>query len=228
MRITEGKLRQIIRTELIRESFTNKVAIATLGNTSTGPVYVVAYRPDELEAILQSEESDDEQRSYNSVVAGVSFNKSGIGYEAGECNDAWRVWLAASNERGRGTQVYLAALDSLRNSTSDRFGVSPAAERMWKKLARYDFVEREEFDDINNPKTPPTSDDCHVFPRRDPALNSSWRIKGDIPPEVKRLVDLGNRHLLELGKAGQRQKAEYLLTEGFHVLFQDLYDEYDG
>jgi len=220
VRITEGQLRRIIREEL---SF-DKVAIAVLGNTSTGPVYVVAYRPDELEAVLNGE--DNESIQYNSVIAGVGFRKGGGAHikRVGECNGAWHVASAASSERGRGTQVYLAALDFLRNISSDRFSVTPEAERVWKKLARYDFVEREEFDDIKNPKTPPTSDDCRVFPARDPALNSSWRVKGEIPSDVKDLVDLGDRHLRELDTfGGQRQEAENLLGLGFGELFQHLY-----
>ncbi len=224
MRITEAQLRTIIRTELIRESFTNKVAIATLGNTSTGPVYVVAYKPEELEAVLNGE--DDEGVQYNGVIAGVGFRKGGGAHikRVGECNGAWHVASAASRERGRGTQVYLAALDFLRNISSDRFSVTPEAEGMWRKLARYNFVEREEFDDIKNPKTPPTSDDCRVFPARDPALNSSWRITGEIPSDVKDLVDLGYRHLYELDTfGGQRQEAEQLLGLGFGELFQHLY-----
>ena len=216
MRITESQLRRIIREALSSD----KVAIATLGNTSTGPVYVVAYRPDELEAVLNVE--DDEGVQYNGVIAGVGFRKGGGRF--GECNGAWHVASAASSERGRGTQVYLAALDFLRNISSDRFSVTAEAEGMWRKLARYDFVEREKFDDIKNPKTPPTSDDCRVFPARDPALNSSWRIKGEIPSDVKDLVDLGDRHLRELDTfGGQRQEAERLLGLGFGELFQHLY-----
>ena len=220
MRITESQLRRIIREALSSD----KVAIATLGNTSTGPVYVVAYRPDELEAVLNGE--DDEGVQYNGVIAGVGFRKSGGAHikRVGECNGTWHVGSAASSERGRGTQVYLAALDFLRNISSDRFSVTAEAEGMWRKLARYDFVEREEFDDIKNPKTPPTSDDCRVFPARDPALNSSWRVKGEIPSDVKDLVDLGDRHLRELDTfGGQRQEAENLLGLGFGELFQHLY-----
>ena len=220
MRITESQLRRIIREALSSD----KVAIATLGNTSTGPVYVVAYRPDELEAVLNGE--DDEGVQYNGVIAGVGFRKGGGAHikRVGECNGAWHVASAASRERGRGTQVYLAALDFLRNISSDRFSVTPEAEGMWRKLARYNFVEREEFDDIKNPKTPPTSDDCRVFPARDPALNSSWRITGEIPSDVKDLVDLGYRHLHELDTfGGQRQEAEQLLGLGFGELFQQLY-----
>jgi hypothetical protein len=45
MRITEGQLRRIIREELESDRY----AIVVLGNTSTGPVEVIAYDKQELE-----------------------------------------------------------------------------------------------------------------------------------------------------------------------------------
>lgn len=221
MRITETRLRRIIREEI--ESGHNDRVIVALGNTSTGPVYVIAYDPSELERDidLARQGIDFDNAQYHGIVAGVAFKRSG---EYGECNGSWHVTSSVSQEKGWGTRVYLAALDFLRNISSDRVSVTASAEAMWKKLARYGFVEREEFDNIKSPQTPPESDDCRVFPTRDQALNSSWRIVGGIPSDVKSLVAAGDHHLRELGRVGRREEAEILLRHGFGDLFINVYD----
>lgn len=221
MRITESQLRRIIHEEI--EPDHNDRVIVALGNTSAGPVYVIAYDPSELERDIDRarEGADFDNNEYHGIVAGVSFKRSG---EYGECNGSWHVTSSVSQEKGWGTRVYLAALDFLRNISSDRVSVTPSAEAMWKKLARYGFVEREEFDNIKSPRTPPESDDCRVFPTRDQALNSSWRITGGIPSDVKSLVDGGEYHFRELGREGKRQEAENLLRHGFGNLFVNVYD----
>ena len=219
MRITEEKLRRIIREEL--SATRSDSAIVVLGNTSVGPVYVLAYEIEKLESNLQS---PGDESSRNGVIAGLTLRKNG---EYGECNGSWQVTASASGEKGWGTRVYLAALGFLRNISSDRFSVTPAAEGMWKRLSRYGFVEREEFDNIRNPRTPPTSDDCRVFPARDPVLNSSWRITGEIPSDVKDLMDAGDSHLRRLDFFMNRRQAEDLLRNGFNDLFITKYGEGD-
>lgn len=211
MRITEGQLRRIIREELS----TGGDAIAVLGHTSSGTVHVIAYEIDRLEAKLRDPQAPD------GVIAGVVLKKDG---ENGECNGSWQVSTAASNEKGWGTRVYLAALDFLRNISSDRFAVTRAAEGIWKKMASFGFVEREEFDDIRSPKTPPTSDDCRLFPAR-PALNASWRITGEIPSDILDLVDRGDDHLRALGRKGLREDATQLLRNGYGTLFIRRYED---
>jgi hypothetical protein len=221
MRIAESQLRRIISEEI--ESGHNDRVIVTLGNTSTGPVYVIAYDPGELERDVDRARDgiDFGFTDYHGVIAGVAFKRSG---EYGDCNGSWHVTSSVSQEKGWGTRVYLAALDLLRNISSDRVSVTASAEGMWKKLARYGFVEREEFDNIKNPQTPPESDDCRVFPARDQSLNSSWRIRGGIPSDVKSLVDGGEYHFRELGREGKREEAENLLRHGFGDLFVNAYD----
>ena len=91
-----------------------------------------------------------------------------------------------------------------------------------RRSGRTGIIEREPFDDWRDPKTPPTSDDCRVFPSRDPVLNSSFRINGSIPPEISQLLDDGNEHLSSFGS--MRPDAEKLLRVGIGNLFVDLYD----
>ena len=42
----------------------------------------------------------------------------------------------------------------------------------------------------------------YFFPTWDPALNSSFNLKGSVPPEVLQLLDAGDEHLRSLGSAG--------------------------
>jgi len=220
MRITENQLRRIIREELDRS---DGRAIVVIGSTFAGPVYVVAYDRWELERGVERERARNpiapDPGDYFGVIAGLTLKRND---EYGECNGAWRVTTAASNERGWGTKVYLAAFEWLRNISSDRTSVSTSAETLWKSLARKGIVEPEPFDDRKNPQTPPTSDDCKVFPSRDPVLNSSFRLKGSIPSEVSQLLDDGNEHLSSFGN--MRPDAEKLLRIGIGKLFTNVYD----
>ena len=214
MRITEGKLRRIIREELESDRY----AIVVIGNTSSGPVQVIAYDKEELEGAV-GEVFDGGFDDYFGVIAGLTLKRSD---EYGDCNGAWQVSTAVSIKKGWGTKVYLAAFEWLRNISSDRESVSSSAEGMWKSLARKGILEPEPFDNWKDPQTPPTSDDCKVFPSRDPALNSSFKLNGSIPPEILQLLDAGDEHLRSLGSSGSN--AMRLLRVGIGNLFENVYD----
>ena len=156
---------------------------------------------------------------YFGVIAGLTLKRSD---EYGDCNGAWQVSTAVSIKKGWGTKVYLAAFEWLRNISSDRESVSSSAEGMWKSLARKGILEPEPFDNWKDPQTPPTSDDCKVFPSRDPALTSSFNLKGSVPPEVLQLLDAGDEHLRSLGSSGSN--AMRLLRVGIGNLFENVYD----
>ena len=214
MRITESQLRQIIKEELESDRY----AIVVIGNTSTGPVEVIAYDKEALEgAAVRGRRGGFDD--YFGVIAGLTLKRSD---EYGDCNGAWQVSTAVSIKKGWGTKVYLAAFEWLRNISSDRENVSSSAEGMWKSLARKGILEPEPFDNWNDPQTPPTSDDCKVFPSRNPALNSSFNLKGSVPPEVLQLLDAGDEHLRSLGSSGSN--AMRLLRVGIGNLFENVYD----
>ncbi len=220
-RFSESALR-IIEEELDR--FDDR-AIVVLGSTFAGPVYVVAYDKRELESSLDDRRDPWERYearntpNYSGVIAGLTLKRTN---EYGECNGAWQVSTAASNEKGWGSKVYLAAFEWLRNISSDRVSVSPSAEGMWKSLVRKGVIEPEPFDDWKNPQTPPTSDDCKVFPRRDPVLNASYRLIGSIPADVSELLRAGEDHMKSLGDMSST--AENSLKAGLGDLFVNLYD----
>lgn len=219
MKITESKLRQLIK-EIINTADSER-AIAVFGMDAINGVCLVAYDIDRLESVVRS--SHQLRRGdYNGVFAGVALSRVAK-HIVGECNGSFQVQMAASYEKGWGIKVYLAALDYLKVIASDRFSVTPAAEGVWKKLANYGFVEQEPFDDIDDPQTPPTSDDCHIFRGRDPALNAAWRITGPVPAEIKSLMAAGEEHLNGLEQVGLRSRAERALSLGFMQTFDDRY-----
>ena len=214
MRLTEGQLRRIIKEELESDRY----AIVVIGNTSTGPVEVIAYDKEALEgAAVRGRRGGF--NDYFGVIAGLTLKRSD---EYGDCNGAWQVSTAVSIKKGWGTKVYLAAFEWLRNISSDRESVSSSAEGVWKSLARKGILEPEPFDNWKDPQTPPTSDDCKVFPSRDPALNSSFKLNGSIPPEILQLLDAGDEHLRSLGSSGSN--AMRLLRVGIGNLFENVYD----
>lgn len=218
MRITESQLRRIIREEL--ESEQQAIIFIPPGSQS-GVAKIIAYDMGKLEAALTRVDHMGYENEYHGVIAGVYLEQY---RETGECNDAWQVKFSVSSRSGWGTKVYLTALDKLGSISSDRTGVTAAAEGLWKRLARMGIVEREPFDDWRDPKTPPTRDDCRVMPARDPVLNSSWRLVGEIPGDVRKLLARGEEHMDELGSVGKRQKALKLLDEAFNFLFSSNYD----
>ena len=223
MLITEGKLRLIIREEL--SASVKQTAIAVFDNPQTHSTCCIAYEIDALEASIQDSNVDGERirDEWYGVIAGISLGASAP-WINGHCNGAWSVKMSASSQKGWGTKVYLAALDHLKIISSDRWSVSPPAEAMWKKLARFGFVEQEQFDDIIDPQTPPKSDDCQVFKKRDRALDSSWKLTGAIPADVKSLMAAGDDHLHALEQKGLRDKAERALYAGFSNIFDERYE----
>jgi hypothetical protein len=203
-------------------------AIVTIGNPTSDSVYVIAYDTAKLEAKVHGTDREDpwdryerryETSDYSGVIAGLHLKRTD---EFGECNGAWQVGTAASNEKGWGTKVYLAAFEWLRHIASDRTSVSKPAEGLWKGLTGRGFVKPELFDDRLDPKTPPKSDDCKVFPARDPVLNSSYRLAGGVPSEIAQLMDAGDDHLRDLGS--MRSQAEEELRSGYNSLFSNIYD----
>jgi len=228
MRITEARLRRIIREDLNGGS--DLVGIAAFSDARTEEACFIAYKIAELEAVVQDPNVvvEGSPGEYYGVIAGVILSppnaRAQQSRDRGPCNGSWTVDVSASSQKGWGTKVYLAALDHLKIISSDRSSVSPSAEAMWKKLARYGFVEQGQFDDIIDPQTLPKSDDCQVFKKRDPALNSSWKLTGAIPADVKSLMAAGDDHLHELEQKGLRDKAERALYAGFSIMFEEKYE----
>lgn len=219
MLIDEGKLRQIIREELGSgdRAIVYLSKYSDRGVPGQEPTYVIAYDITALERCLR-----DEEVTYNGVIAGV-YMKPTDG-DDGPCNGTWHIGSAGSNEKGWGTRVYLAAFDLVKRLSPDRWGVSASAEATWKSLARRFKLDMEPFDDNFNPKTPPPGDDCKVFRRRDPAINASYHLTGEIPADVQSLIKRGEEHFHELDERDKLTTAKHLLRYGYSVMFRHRYD----
>lgn len=93
---------------------------------------------------------------------------------------------ASAAEKGYGPLIYDVAMSKLDWITSDRHSVSPEAEKIWAfyKNRRPD-VNKLEFDDVNDPRTPPKEDDAvlHVDGAKNP-LNYAY---GGVDVDATRL-----------------------------------------
>jgi hypothetical protein len=192
------------------------MAIYVLGGKDNG--VVVAYRMGELEAALEGEG----QHPYAGVEAGGMAGKQ---FRLGPCNDSAVVGKSASNVKGWGTRVYLAAMEHFGSLAPDRSSVSPSAVGMWKSLKKNGWVKGDEFDDIEDAWTPPEEDDCKVHPQADKAfLNYSYRLAKALPSDVSAAMERGQRHMEELKGKGVGDKAMARLKSGFLSLFTNKYD----
>jgi hypothetical protein len=106
----------------------------------------------------------------------------------GKCSGAWEVTASAVEERyqGKGFGKLLYGLAMVLKYPdpimSDRSSVSKSARRMYQKFEKNPKIEKlpddklpytGEFDDIEEPKTLPKSDDCVL--QNDPELNKAYR-----------------------------------------------------
>lgn len=122
-------------------------------------------------------------------------------------NKAWNaheVRLAAA-EQGYGPMLYDLALSHCKVLTSDRITVSKYAEKVWHYYytSRRD-VEALPFDDIEDPKTPPTLDDAIMQDDERDWLNYAYKLKGAPIYDVNKL--------------------EKESSEALHTLILEMYD----
>lgn len=212
MKAIESKLRKLIREELSSER--NAIIFPKVDKYFR----VIAYNIDELEQSMQEKYPSND---YRGVIAGVVFKPPDGSY--GRCNDTWHVATAASNVKGWGTKVYTAALTRLDSISSDRTEVTPKAERLWMKLNSLEYISPEPFDNIARPQTPPPDDDCKTFPKRDPAINHSYRLSKSVPSEVLDLIEAGERHMEELRDKDAMDRSVRALMTGYSILFSRHY-----
>jgi len=237
MRITEMRLRQVIREELIREVLASDTPDLRGPAISVIPwgsrTFVIAYdselllsRMHELDEMgintpsqyVTSWFAPDFSRDPEMIYSGVAVTAT---LADGPCNGAMHVVGSASRVRGGGwgTAVYMAALEQFGELGPDRHSISPSAEGLWKSLDRREEVGRHPYDDIKDPRTPDPNDDCDVRRGRSVQVNSSYRLL-DEPAlaglsEMRALGDavqasLGDRWIL----------AEQMLVKLFNEVFQ--------
>lgn len=217
MRIAEGQLRRLVREALIESaSASDNYAITSFPDPLLKTAwFTIAYDVDALERALRGEEAG------RIVIAGVGADVPGS--EAGHCNSAKIVDTGGSILPGWGTRVYLAAMDTIGAMAPDRGHVSPAAEALWKSLLRRGLIVPTEFDDIDDPKTPPWQDDCKVHKTRDGALNASYKLSGDPPDDVIDMQGTGWNHMKDLESRGLWSQASEILMSSYEGTYRESF-----
>lgn len=120
----------------------------------------------------------DIHNNYEKIIVGaISINPSESG---GECYGAEQISYPVAI-KGYGPLLYDFALHYSKALMPDRSGTSHSAQQIWKfyDQNRGD-VQSAEFDDVQNPKTPPKEDDCKIVKGPD-FLNKAYSGYGQDP-----------------------------------------------
>jgi hypothetical protein len=96
------------------------------------------------------------------IMKGVIFIEPTSSTGGGRCNSAWQVSGIAGP--GYGPILYQIGfyLTPTEELTSDRGSVKIGARKNWRKQFDSDEREKNPFDDIEKPRTPPKEDDCII------------------------------------------------------------------
>lgn len=179
---------QRIYQRLLRESSespgdTTGFAAFTDLQGSTGERDVTVYDINKLVASLKKLRGSSPEPEWSdediidairpNVVGYIRINKaSNLGH--GNCYDSWEVQFAAGPRIGKLLYGLGFALTDNGKLTSDRASVSPGAYGRWKKEQGARKT-TQEFDNVDEPKTKPTYDDCIVFDdETGPILNKAY------------------------------------------------------
>ena len=192
MRITESKLRRIIREELLREA---------------------RWRPEDLlEGMVVEITINDRRGALNIWVTAPDGSGGHAGWiEATQrhltspCRGAFEVVWSKSIHSGLGPLLYDVVMEAATllggGLMSDRNEVSPEARRVWQtyKSSRGD-VEGLRLDSPENEKTPEVEEDnCDVFLAKKDSPEDWWEARHPLAqvyripgaPTIKRLKELG-------------------------------------
>lgn len=129
-----------------------------------------------------SEESDVVEALYALDPHDVIYGYIVVKAVVGKCWNAGEVKFSAAR-KGYGPLMYeLAMADFGRLMPDHGGGSSPSARNVWTKYSQRSDVKALPFDDVKNPKTKPTEDDCHVYMDFDGDigyLNAAYQGQGD-------------------------------------------------
>ena len=170
-------LRRLIREMLLQEQGSvdptaKAMGLAVCRINQSGEDLVIIYDPQKFKEVSGVEEVSEAtpwkvRRSIIIKLAKTSI-RSGVTYRMNSnCNDSASIVQSVSSRGGWGPAAYEVAMWDLSQRglslTSDRKNVSPEAANVWMKYSnRSDRVSKNPFDDIDDPKTPPTRDDCRL------------------------------------------------------------------
>lgn len=155
MRITETRLRRMVRRELLRETAVTPELAQEMG---------IEFR------IMKS--SGTSSRPQWSIIANMKthgtysqaiINIAKTTKKQGVCNDAWEVTWSLSEIPKLGPLLYDIAMEiaTLEGGglMSDRAEVSQRARHVWQKYAGRSDIEKRQLDNLQNELTPDTDED---------------------------------------------------------------------
>jgi hypothetical protein len=129
--------------------------------------------------------------AYRSVIAGVVYNK-----EFGSCNDAGVIEISVSHpDYKAGPLAYEIAMWQAGSLAPDRKTVSKSARKVWQKYSQRGDITSSPFDDVENPVTEDTVDDCRLHNPKDEISNRSEvnksyrRNSGSKPARLDKMLD---------------------------------------
>lgn len=194
MRITESRLRSLVRSEILREAaWTPEMA------DEKGVQFIVNNKEEGQIAIRVMSISEDMPPE----IAG-EFSARRDSESDGPCSAAWSVtWANMSPKlKGLGPLVYDLMMDLVSPDplTCDRFDVKPDALRIWDFYLRSRTdVESVLLDNMKNEKTPAIDDNCWQESSMDyneenwwgSSLSRAYRRKGGGTPTLDKLESFG-------------------------------------
>lgn len=132
-------------------------------------------------------------------VTRVIFGFLEVRPHEGECWDAGEI-AASAAQKGYGPLMYELAMSDFHILTSDRSSTSASARKVWNVYDQRSDVKKLAFDNEDNPKTPPTEDDCKIVRGSNVAfLNQAYSGEGDsgakaqlIQNHIKALIDIAS------------------------------------
>jgi hypothetical protein len=137
------------------------------------------------------------------VKSGVFVKKTNKSNSGAECLGSYYVKYSASwPGTGMGPAAYEAAMWYYDGLTSDRNLTSSSAANVWKNYsdrAKSGEIEALEFDNFEDPRTPPVEDDCKLQDRQ--WLNYKYKIKTE-PSGLSSLEARHNEARAELSRMG--------------------------
>lgn len=168
MRITESRLRQLIREALLAEAALTPRDVVNAGIT--------------LEASVLDDEIDITARlvtpeNPNNIVGGLNALKVESMDDGGPCSGAYAVTWVRADVEGLGPLLYDLAIDLVHPFplTSDRSEVSSAARSVWNYYdTQRPDIESLQLDDLENTLTPKESDNCPQWSAAWGSSSSAW------------------------------------------------------
>ncbi len=141
-----------------------------------------------------------------------------------DCWKAAEVSLAAA-QKGYGPLMYEIVMSDFKTIMSDHeTGTSTAAQNVWKKYSQRADVEKLPFDDIEDPQTVPTIDDCNLVD--EDFLNMAYKGNGDSSGKQSMIkAHLEFLEVMRLRNNMPEQKTNFLLAglamEYFRIRYEN-------